>query len=94
VVRDADPSVYSVRYEAVNAMCLTQFLKEYKKVEEQQAAISQLNSVVAAQQTAAAEQQKELKALVATVKEQAAQIEKVKAQLGENNPAKVMASNR
>jgi uncharacterized coiled-coil protein SlyX len=83
-----------VRYEAVNAMLLNEFLKEHKKVDEQKAAISQLNSVVAMQQRVASEQQKEIKALVATVKEQAAQIEKVSAQLGENNPAKVIASNR
>jgi uncharacterized coiled-coil protein SlyX len=88
VVRDADRHFYSVRYEAVNAMCLTQFVKEYKKVEEQQAAISQLNSVVAAQQTAAAEQQKELKALAATVKEQAAQIQKISAQFEVNKPGR------
>jgi trimeric autotransporter adhesin len=94
VVRDADGKVYTVRYEAVNAMLLNEFLKEHKKVDEQQAAISQLNSVVAMQQRVASEQQKEIKALVATVKEQAARIEKVSAQLGENNPAKVIASNR
>jgi uncharacterized coiled-coil protein SlyX len=80
--------------DQVNAMLLNEFLKEHKKIEEQQAAISQLNSVVAAQQTLAAEQQKELKALVATVKAQVAKIEKATGQLEVNNPTKVMASNR
>jgi uncharacterized coiled-coil protein SlyX len=94
VLRDKARQPYSVRYDQVNAMLLNEFLKEHKKVEEQQGAISQLNSVVAVQQKVTSEQQKEIKALVATVKKQAAQIEKVSAQLEVNNPAKVMASNR
>src|SRR5207244_5582961 len=32
VVRDAKGEIYSVRYEAVNAMLLNEFLKEHKKV--------------------------------------------------------------
>jgi len=36
VARDADGNVNSVRYEAVNAMLLNEFLKEHKKVEEQE----------------------------------------------------------
>ncbi|MGE5208167.1 MAG: tail fiber domain-containing protein [Alphaproteobacteria bacterium] len=94
VLRDKGGQPYSVRYDQVNAMLLNEFIKEHKKVEEQQAAISRLNSTVVAQQTLAAEQQKEVQALVVMVKEQAAQIEKVSAQLEVNNPAKVMASNR
>ena len=43
VVRDAEGKVYTVRYEAVNAMLLNEFLKEHRKVEEQQATIAQLN---------------------------------------------------
>ena len=42
VVRDRDGKVYSVRYEAVNAMLLNEFLKEHKKVEEQQKEITAL----------------------------------------------------
>src|SRR5438034_5202141 len=47
VVRDEDGKVTTVRYEAVNAMLLNEFLKEHRKVEEQQATISQLKSAVA-----------------------------------------------
>jgi len=50
VARDAKGKVYTVRYEAVNAMLLNEFLKEYKKVEEQQASIAELESTVAQQQ--------------------------------------------
>ena len=35
VVRDEEGKSYTVRYEAVNAMLLNEFLKEHRKVEEQ-----------------------------------------------------------
>src|SRR5208283_6112455 len=35
VVRDATNGIYSVRYEAVNAMLLNEFLKQHSKVEQQ-----------------------------------------------------------
>ena len=34
VVRDEDGKVTTVRYEAVNAMLLNEFLKEHRKVKE------------------------------------------------------------
>src|SRR5438552_3971459 len=42
VARDEHGKPYTVRYEAVNAMLLNEFLKEHRKVEEQQAAITEL----------------------------------------------------
>jgi len=74
VARDDDGKPYTVRYEAVNAMLLNEFLKEHRKVEEQ-ARINQ------AQETTIAQQQKEINALAQALKEQAAQIQKVSAQL-------------
>src|SRR5262249_31361770 len=44
VDRDAHGKVYTVRYEAVNAMLLNEFLKEHRKNEEQEAIISQLRA--------------------------------------------------
>src|SRR5439155_9130883 len=44
VARDEQGKVYTVRYEAVNAMLLNEFLKEHRKVEEQQVCITGLNS--------------------------------------------------
>ena len=41
VVRDKEGKPYSVRYEAVNAMLLNEFLKEHKKVEALEAKLSQ-----------------------------------------------------
>jgi hypothetical protein len=40
VVRDAGGKVNTVRYEAVNAMLLNEFLKEHRKNEEQEATIA------------------------------------------------------
>src|SRR5205823_5969592 len=42
VVRDAEGKVYTVRYEAVNAMLLNEFLKEHRKVEHMQKQIEAL----------------------------------------------------
>jgi len=66
VARDASGKAYTVRYEAVNAMLLNEFLKEHKKVED-------LEDMVTS--------------LAATVKEQAAQIQKVSAQLAAASPS-------
>ncbi|MGH8474786.1 MAG: tail fiber domain-containing protein, partial [Methylococcales bacterium] len=78
VARDAQGKVYTVRYEAVNAMLLNEFLKQHRKVEEQEATIAQLKSTVAQQRE---DFQKEIKVLSANLKEQAAWIQKVSNQL-------------
>jgi hypothetical protein len=46
-VRDAQGGIYSVRYEAVNAMLLNEFLKQHRKVEQQAAQIQQLTEKAA-----------------------------------------------
>src|SRR5438876_2866316 len=86
VVRDDDGEIYTVRYEAVNAMLLNEFLKEHRKVERQEATIAELKSMVA-------QQQKGMEVLTATVKEQAAQIQKVSAQLEVNRSAPQIVDN-
>lgn len=53
VAHDAAGEVYTVRYEAVNAMLLNEFLKEHRRVEELEAAVKQLQSTVAEQQKSA-----------------------------------------
>ena len=79
VVRDEAGKPYTVRYEAVNAMLLNEFLKEHKKVEEQQGTIAQLKSTVAQQQEGfaakLAQQQKQIEALTAGLQEVSAQLE-------------------
>jgi Chaperone of endosialidase len=80
VIYDADGKPYTVRYEAVNAMLLNEFLKEHRKNEEQEKTIAELKSGMTA--------------LAATVKEQAAQIQKVSAQLEVNKPAPRVVVNK
>jgi len=48
VVRGEDGKVMTVRYEAVNAMLLNEFLKEHRKVEEQAAKLDQQQKQIAA----------------------------------------------
>jgi len=94
VVRDKEAKPYSVRYEQVNAMLLNEFLKEHKKIEEQQANIMQLRSKMAKQEAIIAQQQKGMEVLTAKLKEQAAQIQKVSAQVEISKPAtKVVLNN-
>jgi hypothetical protein len=73
IVRDKEGKTYSVRYDAVNVMLLNEFLKEHRKVDSLEKAM--------------AEQQKENAAMRAMLKEQAAQIQKVSAQLELSKPA-------
>jgi hypothetical protein len=42
VVRNPDGEIYTVRYDAVNAMLLNEFLKEHKKVEKLEATVADL----------------------------------------------------
>jgi Chaperone of endosialidase len=72
VARDREGKPFTVRYEAVNAMLLNEFLKEHKKTERLEATVANL---------------------IATVKEQAAQIQKVSAQLEATKPAPQVVNN-
>jgi hypothetical protein len=76
VVCDTNGEIYTVRYDAVNAMLLNEFLKEHRKVEELkkdfQATVAQLTT---------------------RLDEQAAQIQKVSAQLEAGKPAPQMVNN-
>ena len=81
VARDDQGKPYTVRYEAVNAMLLNEFLKEHRRVQELEATIADLRSAMARQrkdfETTKAQQQKQLQTLAVGLKEQAAQIQKV-----------------
>ena len=93
VGRDADGKVNTVRYEAVNAMLLNEFLKEDKKVERQQATMAELKSSANAQRAIStkqdaiiAQQQKQIEALTAAV-------QKVSDQLKLTKPAPQVVAN-
>ena len=78
VARDDEGKLYTVRYEAVNAMLLNEFLKEHRKVEEQQATIAELKLTVAQQQkgfqSRLACQQKQIEALTAGLQKVTAEV--------------------
>ena len=80
VARNSQGQPESVHYEMVNAMLLNEFLKEHKKVEELQATVAQ--------------QQKGMEVLTAQLKEQAAQIQKVSAQIEMSKPAPQVVVNK
>jgi len=79
VARDEEGKIVTVRYQAVNTMLLNEFLKEHRKVEEQEKTIAELRSGMTA--------------LAAMVKEQAAQIQKVSVQLEASKPAPQVVNN-
>ncbi len=90
VVRDTKGEVYTVRYEAVNAMLLNEFLKEHRTVQalkstaaKEEVTITQLQQDF---QSKLAEQQKQIKALTSG-------LEKVSAQLEASKPAPQMVSS-
>jgi uncharacterized coiled-coil protein SlyX len=87
VVRDEDGQIYTVRYDAVNAMLLNEFLKEHRKVEEQEATITQLKSTVSRQAAIAAQQQKQIEALTAG-------LQQVSSQLELSKPVQTLATNQ
>jgi uncharacterized coiled-coil protein SlyX len=74
VVRGEDGKVMTVRYEAVNAMLLNEFLKEHRQVEEQKAGLAEMKSVVSKQEELIAKQQKQIETLTATVRSVSDQI--------------------
>ncbi len=79
VARDAEGKPYTVRYEAVNAMLLNEFLKEHRKVEQQQTTIAELKSSSAKQAATVAQQQQQIEALTAAVQKVSEKLELTKA---------------
>jgi trimeric autotransporter adhesin len=80
VIPDKEGKPLSVRYEDVNVMLLNEFLKEHKKVQDLEVTVAQ--------------QQKGMEILTAQLKEQAAQIQKVSAQVEVNKPAPQVVTNK
>ena len=79
ILRDKEGEIYSVRYDAVNAMLLNEFQKEHRKNEEQAATIARLIATDT-------RQQKEIEALTAA-------LQKVSAQLEAGKPAPQVVNN-
>src|SRR5437773_1355179 len=88
VARDQEGKPYTVRYEAVNAMLLNEFLKEHRRVEQQAAAITEMKSSAAKQDATAArlesmlkQQQVEIAALTSQLRSVKTGVEADKASL-------------
>ena len=79
VARDGEGKPYTVRYEAVNAMLLNEFLKEHRKVAELESTVAKQEETIAQQQkdfqATAAHQQKQIEALTAGLQKVSAQVE-------------------
>ena len=90
VTRDAQGKVFTVRYEAVNAMLLNEFLKEHRTVQE-------LKSTAAKQEATIAQQRKDFRAtiaqLTARIEEQDSKIQKVNDQVELSRAAPQMVDN-
>jgi septal ring factor EnvC (AmiA/AmiB activator) len=91
VSRDAEGKPYSVRYEQVNAMLLNEFLKEHRKVQRQQAAISQQRQHFEA---TIADLRQQLQAVTARVERHDSDIQNVTVQVQMTRAAKVVAAER
>ena len=97
VARDAEGKVYTVRYDAVNAMLLNEFLKEHRKVEEQATRLAKQESALAQQQqdfqSRIAQQDKEIITLTHSLREQASAIQKVSDELKLSKPSPRVVTN-
>jgi hypothetical protein len=80
VVPDEEGKPFSVRYEEVNAMLLNEFLKEHRKVEDQ-------NRKIQEQEATIRQLEKGMKTVIARLEEQASQIQKVSAELAAASPS-------
>ena len=72
VVRDAEGKVYTVRYDAVTAMLLNEFLKEHQRAVEEQRKVEEQGASIA-------ELKRQIEALAATVQKVSNQLEVNKA---------------
>jgi uncharacterized coiled-coil protein SlyX len=86
VVYNPEGKPETLRFDSINAMLLNEFLKEHKRVEEQQATIAELKAALTRQQQHDAEQQKQIAVL-------ASRLEQVSAQLETSRPASQFVSN-
>jgi hypothetical protein len=86
VGRNEKGEVETVRYDAVNAMLLNEFLKEHCKVEKQDRKIQEQEATIA-------QLKKGMEVLTASLREQGAQIRNVSDQLELSKPAPQIVDN-
>jgi len=86
VMRDAEGKVYTVRYEAVNAMLLNEFLKEHHQVQEQGRKLEAQDRQIQEQRAMIAKQQEQIEGLNTG-------LQKVSAELEARKPAPQVVNN-
>jgi hypothetical protein len=84
IVRNEEGKAYTVRYDAVNAMLLNEFLKGHEKVEKLEATVSELHSALTRQQ----------KEFAARLEQQDTKIDKVNAKIELTKPQPQVVENR
>jgi hypothetical protein len=94
VIRDKERKPYTVRYDAVNAMLLNEFLKEHRNVEDQNGTLQNQARKIEEQEATIVQLKKGMETLVARLKEQDAKIQKVSAQLEISRPAPQLTRNK
>jgi O-acetylhomoserine/O-acetylserine sulfhydrylase-like pyridoxal-dependent enzyme len=90
VAHDEKGAVYSVRYEAINAMLLNEFLKEHRKVEQLEMRSTQQQKDF---QSTIAQQQKQITELTTRLQQQSEQIQAVSDQLQLSKPTPRVVDN-
>jgi len=80
VVRDKEGKAYGVRYDQVNAMLLNEFLKEHDAFLKQETTVREQGAAIA-------ELKNQIASLSTTLRDQAAQIQRVSAHLEVSKPA-------
>jgi hypothetical protein len=86
VLRNEEGKPYSVRYEAVNAMLLNEFLKQHRTVQQLESTVAKQDASAAKQEATIARQQKQIDALTVG-------LQKVSAQLEASKPAPQVVNN-
>src|SRR6266487_3376665 len=81
VVRDENGEIYTVRYDAVNAMLLNEFLKEHKAVQEQNGKIQQQKATITELKSTVSQQQEGLQAVTLRLEKQESLIQNANAQI-------------
>jgi len=93
-VRDGKGQIESVRYNAINAMLLNEFLKEHRKVEEQNGKLEKQARKIQEEETTITQLKKEMETVIARIRDQDAKIQKVSAQIEINESVPRMAVNK
>ena len=94
VLPDKEGKPYTVRYDQVNAMLLNEFLKEHRKVGEQDSKLENQARKIQEQETMITQLKKGMETVVARLNEQDSKIQKVSDQLETSKPAPQVVNNR